>query len=708
MDLHMSVRLYRLQRHERLLAYGAAATIGLWFTAWIFSTALLFNGAVPDTLLYGDVGKDVLGQRAYFVDGWHWPLLRTTMLEWPAGVSIAMSDSIPLIALPLKLISFLLPKDFSAMFMWLAFAYFMQPIAAVFALRSAGERRLLPALAISAFSIAMPTFLFRHGHIAISSHFLLLLAVGGYFRMVRALPGARTLPVCLVPASLLVHPYMALMVFAILLAAPLTLAIRRDRRCVAAGSSLMLGLSIATVLYVVLGYQGIAPTSGFGFASMNALSPGFPTFSSLVAPGLPMIDATGGQYEGYQYLGLGLILLLLVCLVAACLSTRTAFLQRHWGLALCCIAMTLLALSNRIYVGSHKILDLGEVPMFMHQIRASGRLFWVVAYLLLVGSVVAIGRLLPRPVSAGILVALAAVQFADMRGMRAGVRGAMHGGATLPLVLDPVRVETLMAHHHRLVLYPTFGCGADWHDREFSQLVLAAPRNHVAVNTEYLARLPTIPDCDPSVDALSSLSPGELRVFLPQAAQAGPFSMPGGPGLCRQFGRAAVCTLQTELVAMLPPVTPPAAVLDKDYTLTSMPLNHMLGTGWSQSDPVGTWTDARSAVLVAQLPDLHGADLAVSVFGHGFTGRHDVPQHVDVSANGHKVAAWDVSSDADVLLSATIPSADLDERPLVLRFDIAKPTRPCDVPGWNSDFRDLGMFVQKVRFGTKPGPANHS
>jgi hypothetical protein len=703
----MSALSSSLRKHQGLPAYAIALALGLYLAGTTFSPHLLFRGAVPDVLLYGDTGKDVVGQRAYFADGWHWPLLRTTLLNWPAGVSIAMTDSIPLIALPLKLIAALLPKDFSAVYKWLALAYVLQPVAAVFALRSAGERRLVPAIAIAVFSISIPTFFYRHGHIALSSHFLLLLAIGVYFRLVRGLPGARSLTLILLPASLLIHPYMALMVFALLLAAPLTLALRRDRRTAAAGASVAWGFSIAALCYVVLDYQGIPPDGGFGLASMNAISPVFPTFSSLV-PGLPMIDATGGQYEGYQYLGLGLIALLLSCVLAACLSTRTAFLRDHWGLVLCCTALTLLALSNRVYVGAHKVLDLGEVPAFMHQIRASGRLFWVVAYVMLVGSVVVIGRLLPRAAAACILTALAALQFADTRGMRQGVRGLMHGGAAQPLVLDPVRVEALLAHHRRMVLYPVFGCGANWADREFSQLLLAAPRNHVAVNTEDLARFPTDPDCDPSRTATAPPSPGELRVFLPQAAQAAPFSMPDGPSLCRKFGRVAVCTLQTALLAGLPAVVPAAVKLNSGYALNAAQINQMLGSGWSTSDPVGTWTDAGTAYLVVQLPDVKGADLHFSLTGHGFTGRLDVPQPVAVFANGHKLADWNVSSSADVTLDATIPVAYLGSGPLVLRFDLGKPTRPCDVPGWNGDTRRLGMFVQRVRFSTPAEVAQHS
>jgi len=699
-DCTISTTILHFLRRPGLSAYAAATLIGLWFAGWIFPTLLLFHAAVPDSMFRGDAALYIVGQRAYFADSWHWPLLRTTLLDWPNGVSIAMTDSIPLIALPLKLVSFLLPKDFSAIHKWMAFAYMMQPVSAVFALRSAGERRLIPAIAISVFSIAIPTLLFRWGHIALSSHFLILLAIGVYFRMVNGQRGNRLMAMVLLPASLLVHPYLAFMVFAILFAAPTTLLIRQERRWRQAGLTLLGACAITVALHQVLGYQGLPPTGGFGYASMNALSPVYPTQSYFAGPGFPLLDATGLQAEGYQYLGAGLILLLCVCLISACLSTRTQFLRRHWGLVLCAVAITLLALSNRVFIGAHKVLDLGPVPPFMDQLRASGRLFWVVTYIMLVGAVAAIGRLMPRWAATFILLVLAYVQFADTRTTRFSLRATMHGGAQKTLPLDTARVETLLSHHQHLVLSPLFGCGADWADREFQQLLLAAPRNHITVNTTYVARYPELPDCDATRLADVPVAPDEMRVFLPQTAQTAPFAVPDWQHLCRQFGRLAVCTRQTALLTGLAPLQAPAAMLDHDYRLITGEPTALQGPGWSGAEPGGTWTNAHAAFLIAQLPDLKGADLILSLSGYGFTGPALQPQHVDVWANGHQVAAWDVSGRVDSTMTATIPQADLGGGPLLLRLDIAKPTRPCDV-GMGTDWRELGVFVHSFHFAPK-------
>ena len=44
---------------------------------------------------------------------------------------------------------------------------------------------------------------------------------------------------------------------------------------------------------------------GWGHYSMNLLSPIWPAHSGLFGPNRPDMDATGGQYEGFNYLGAG-------------------------------------------------------------------------------------------------------------------------------------------------------------------------------------------------------------------------------------------------------------------------------------------------------------------------------------------------------------------------------------------------------------------
>ncbi len=141
-----------------------------------------------DTLIYpvrGDIAVHIIGQRYYVGDSWRWPLLVAKPLVAPDGTNIAFTDSIPLIAVPMKIFRAFLPPGFHSIFLWLALCWIVQPLAVVFALRSTGERRLLPSIAAAIFGVSVPTFIARAGHSALCSHFLILLAIGLYFYIVR-------------------------------------------------------------------------------------------------------------------------------------------------------------------------------------------------------------------------------------------------------------------------------------------------------------------------------------------------------------------------------------------------------------------------------------------------------------------------------------------------------------------------------------------
>lgn len=107
---------------------------------------------------------------------------------------------------------------------------FAQPVAAVWCLRAAGEKRLLPAICIAVISLCIPAWWNRFGHAALTGHFVLLLALGSYFHPSRhgdAMAGALVLNV----VALLVHPYLFFMTSAILLAVPMTALARPASSC---------------------------------------------------------------------------------------------------------------------------------------------------------------------------------------------------------------------------------------------------------------------------------------------------------------------------------------------------------------------------------------------------------------------------------------------------------------------------------------------
>ena len=164
-----------------------------------------------------------------------WPPLVVRALGWPEGTNIAFTDSIPLVAIPTRLLRGMLPAGGHTILLWLALSYALQPVAAVYALRSMGETRLLPGIAVAMIVMNMPALLWRSGHAALSAHFLILLAIGLYFRLCTGSRGAAWIGVpLLLPVSLLVHPYLLTMAAVVLAAAPVSLLARRDAASLAA------------------------------------------------------------------------------------------------------------------------------------------------------------------------------------------------------------------------------------------------------------------------------------------------------------------------------------------------------------------------------------------------------------------------------------------------------------------------------------------
>ena len=356
------------------LSYSATLGIGVALVAWAFPLWAVLGLAPPGAPASPDFAQHVAGQRYFLREGWHWPLLVAQRLDAPRGTNIALTDSLPLLALLFKPFARWLPDGFQAVTVWLAISWAMQPVAAVFALRGAGERRALPAVAVAVLASTLPSFLARMPHAALAGHFTLLLALGFHLRAVRPERDAVRWAACaglLLPVLLLVHPYLMLMASALLLATPLTLLLRRSPLWLPSLLTALLSLAGTAGLAVLLGYDGAPEAAGFGVYSMNLLSPVWPETSALLPSLATPLDATGGQYEGFQYLGAGLIALLAAALLLTPIRLLAA-LSRHAGLAAACLALTALALSNRIYAGTPCCSRGPRSPRWASCARAAG------------------------------------------------------------------------------------------------------------------------------------------------------------------------------------------------------------------------------------------------------------------------------------------------------------------------------------------------
>ena len=441
------------------LPYLVALCAGLLFAVYLIPPEIMLGGTRLTAIIDGDVRQHVIGQRYFISDSWHWPLLVARALNAPDGTNIAFTDSIPAMAILGRLVRPLLPAGGHLVLAWIALSYVLQPVAAVFALRGFGQRGLLAGCAVAVMAISMPALLHRVGHPALCGHFLILLALGLYARLCDGprRPAIIAVPLLLVLA-LLVHPYLLAMVAAVLAAAPLTLLLQPDRAWRGTAISVGGALAVTAGLAGALGYFGAGPPPGlFGKASMNLVAPFRPADSTLFPSFGEVLDATGYQGEGVNYLGAGGLILAAVALLAL-LRGRMPGLRRHPGLLACCVALTLFALSNRIYAGNHLLLDLGPAPRLLEQFQSTGRFFWPVGYAIVLAGVIAASRLKPRPLALGLLIGAAALQFVDMTFMREWVHDTMR--APYEWQPETPALRALLDKYESFVLAPRIGCGS--------------------------------------------------------------------------------------------------------------------------------------------------------------------------------------------------------------------------------------------------------
>jgi hypothetical protein len=176
--------------------------------------------------------------------------------------------------------------------------------------------------------------------------------------------------------------------------------------------------------------------------SMNILAPFWPQSSGLFRwTGIywltrGSIGATPGQYEGFCYLGGGGLLLLMFAVTDTWRLTQRWCLD-HLFLLLVLVALTIWALSDRIYIGPYLVLSY-ETPGFLAAtllgwFRSSGRFFWPVAWLLLAWGIAATFTRRRRDMAVGLAILALVLQWVDTTPWRDRLSRLRKKAGSIPL-----------------------------------------------------------------------------------------------------------------------------------------------------------------------------------------------------------------------------------------------------------------------------------
>ncbi len=411
-----------------------AALPGITLAVWLYGPAL-DPRHVEWLLAEGDSLQHFSGWDMFRRDSWRWPLGALPTLGSQVGASIVYTDSMPLIALPLKLLHAVLPDPMQYIGIVMLVNLALNGAVSAGLIRWWGVSRSV-ALAGAVLVVSLPMVTMRGpgalGHEALSSHWLILLAI--WLMVMPSVSWTHALRwLALLLMAVLIHFYLFFMVGVLWVAWWLAGTWRHRRECkrvvrlfiVAICSPLMVLACMYAAGYFEFALK-VEGATGFGLYSTELLS-----FFNPGSAGLFFQDAhfTGvsrvfsgwhspvaGQYEGFAYAGLGVLMLWFVAL-ALCIATRSVPLMRdeRWFL-IPLMALFVFALSHQVVVGQW-VLSLpypGWVEPLTNRLRSAGRMAWPLLYGGLVVALVVLARLMPMRWLGPLLAVSLLVQIVDV------------------------------------------------------------------------------------------------------------------------------------------------------------------------------------------------------------------------------------------------------------------------------------------------------
>ncbi|MEI6413062.1 MAG: DUF6311 domain-containing protein, partial [Pseudomonadota bacterium] len=150
--------------------------LGLGFFLWLYGTDIL-DPATTGWLLHGDPAQHYLGWEFFRRESWSFPLGLIHGFGEPALTSVVFTDSIPLVAIPLKLLSPWLPREFQYLGPWMLVCHVLMGGFAWQLLRRLGLEPAAAGLG-TLFFLMSPALLFRaYGHESLMAHWLILAAI---------------------------------------------------------------------------------------------------------------------------------------------------------------------------------------------------------------------------------------------------------------------------------------------------------------------------------------------------------------------------------------------------------------------------------------------------------------------------------------------------------------------------------------------------
>ena len=400
------------------------------YTDWIYDLA-------------GDRAQHDLGWRFFRRTEWQFPIGLIDGLTSDGAVSCTYSDSIPLLAIPFKLLSPILPDEFQYFGLWELFTFSMMGGCSALLLRKFSKNPIFCAIGAIPFSASTTIVHRAFGHEALSAQWIVIIAFLLFVTRDRKWKHKAT-PVVLWSllgvTTALVHMYFIPMIYMVM-AGYIFVDVIKDKKIVRP----LLVFSVTTLctvatMYVIGVFYGDTPSreGGLGVYSANYNALFNPIGCSKFLKSLNQWDGARNG-EGLGYLGLGIILLAFVSIILVFnklvngekpfMTQIKEFVSKNWVTALALILVFagsfFVAASPKGALNGRLLYDIQypeEIMNCLSIFRASGRFVWVPMYMVYTLSFAVISKLDSKKTSIFVITLCAAIQLLDLRDFFRGKR----------------------------------------------------------------------------------------------------------------------------------------------------------------------------------------------------------------------------------------------------------------------------------------------
>ena len=341
-----------------------------------------------------DWNENYLGWYIFFHSPWEHSYSMLKNVFYPHEISVAYTESMVIFLFIFKLFKNILPDTFQFQGLWLFSCYILQPLFASLIVKDWDTKFLFKVISTLLISCA-PILFFRYFHLALCAHWMILASFYLYMANDISVKKKLFFQSSLLVFSAFIHPYLVFILFFLNLALIFKEFILNKHLFKILFVIFFIQQAFIASIWYFTGYfnfvgganlhRNTLTTNLNSFFNSADILSSFDTVKLSSYSNFLMPLASGKyQYEGFAYLGFGIILAFLIVIFDNRKEKSSSFFQKNKYLILFVGLLYFFALGNEIWFGSVKVLSYSFprfIEKFLLPFQSCGRFVWPACYL---------------------------------------------------------------------------------------------------------------------------------------------------------------------------------------------------------------------------------------------------------------------------------------------------------------------------------------